>query len=79
MPQIRKCFITGQYLVETKFDLHRWNLKIGQVTAQLLTYIQNPFINSAIDMVNYQFRRGTETPKSPRTPKTTKNASLYIF
>ncbi len=74
--QIRKCFITGHYLVETNFDLHKWNLKIGQVIAQLKTYIQNPFIDSAIDMVNYRFQRSTDTQKSPRSPKTTKTQAF---
>jgi hypothetical protein len=76
VPQIRKCLITGHYLIETEFNLHRWNLKIGQVISQLKTYIQNPFIDSAIDMVNYRFKRSSESPKSPRTPKTTKTQAF---
>jgi hypothetical protein len=87
LPQIRKCFITSHFLIETKFDLSNWNIKIGQVISQLKTYIQNPFIDSSIDMVNHRFRRSPNTPsspKSPRLPKTTKTqaftyASLQKF
>jgi hypothetical protein len=79
LPQIKKCFITSHYLIETKFDLANWNIKIGQVLSQLKNYIQNPFIDSSIDLANYRYRRSPNSPsssKNPRLPKTSKTQAF---
>jgi hypothetical protein len=81
IPQIKKCFITGHYVLETKFSLERWNMKIGQVINQLKTYINAPFIDSAIDLVNTRLRRNARSPRLSKAskPQAFTFASIHKF
>lgn len=70
----KMCFISGYYLIETKIELDRWNLKANQVMEQLKRYMQKPYQESQVDLRNARKRRTT----TPRVSKSTKAQAFTI-
>jgi hypothetical protein len=57
IPQTPLCFTTDHLLVETRLSLSASNLKVGQVLNQIKHYLQTPYQDAGIDLMNTRFKR----------------------
>jgi hypothetical protein len=57
IPEPKKCFVHGYVLIESRFELDRWNTKISSLLDQLKTFIKTAYKESRIDLMSDRFRR----------------------